>query len=517
MNEKITNLLNNINGFPLDEAQRKVVTSNKKHLLVSAGAGSGKTLTIIGKIRYLIEIEKLKPEEIICISFTNDATNSLKNKITTNYNYNVPCYTFHKLGLEILKDENYKICKSDLLTYTINEYFASLINQNIENKKRLLTFLKIKHNRFNVNKKYQSISDIDLKKIKDLISKFINLFKANDYKTEDFLSFLNENEKQYKKRKQRRGFLILTFYIYYHYQKELMSKKEIDFSDMISIATKKIQKDGFKDKIKYIIIDEFQDTSLVRFNLIKEILAKTNAHLLVVGDDFQSIYRFTGCDLNLFLNFNKLFPDAQILKIENTYRNSKELIDIAGSFIMKNKNQLTKELKSQKSEKFPLQIIYYKNLSQTFVKLINHIYNKTKKPILILGRNNFDINKITSSKDFILENNNLIYKRNENIKMTYLTVHSSKGLEEENVIVINLTENKLGFPNKIVDNPILKYVSCKEDIFPFAEERRLFYVAITRTKNITYLLTPLKNESCFITEIKNDFKDKIKIVKNDDF
>lgn len=101
--------------------------------------------------------------------------------------------------------------------------------------------------------------------------------------------------------------------------------------------------------------------------------------------------------------------------------------------------------------------------------------------------------------------------------MTYLTVHRSKGLEEENIIIINLTNKKTGFPNKIQDNKILKYVSCKEDNYKYAEERRLFYVAITRTKNITYLLTPEKNESIFITELKKDYKNKIKIVRNNKF
>lgn len=510
MEEKINKLLDNINGYPLDKNQRKVVTSEKKHLLVSAGAGSGKTLTIIGKIRYLIEIKKLKPEEILCISFTNEATNSLKRKLLENYNYDITCYTFHKLGLEILKQEKKKIAKTDTLSYTINEYLNAIIDE--EDKKRVLTVLKIKHNNLNYNKKYKQIEKENLQKLATLIEKFINLFKANDHKPESYLNFI----KDAKKRKER-AFLILTYHIYYEYQKELESKNEIDFQDMISKASIKVKKEGYSNKPKYIIIDEFQDTSRVRFNLIKEILEKTHARLLVVGDDFQSIYRFTGCDLDLFLKFKTLFKDSEILKIENTYRNSKQLINIAGTFIMKNKNQLKKDLKSSKEEKYPLQIIYYTNIIITFTKLISHIHKKTNKPILILGRNNFDINLLTKSNKFILIENNLIYKENKNIKMTYLTVHKSKGLEEENVIIINLTNNKTGFPNKIEDNKILKYVSCKEDKYKYAEERRLFYVAITRTKNITYLLTQKSNESIFITELKKDFKTKIKIVRNDNF
>lgn len=517
MNKKINKEINNvltINGYPLDENQKEIVLDNTKHLLVTAGAGSGKSLTIIGKIRFLIEIKKIKEDEIICISFTNDATNNLKNKLKNNYNYNIPCYTFHKLGLEILKKDNYKISQTNTLNYIINEYFESIIYIENENIKKTLNFLNIKYNNYNYIKKYKNINKLELEKIKKLIETFINLFKSNNNQNKDFIEFLNnikENNKKIKTKYQ--DFLITTYYIYYIYQKELLSKKEIDFNDMISLATKKVNENGYYKKVKFIIIDEFQDTSKVKLDLIQSILNKTNANLLVVGDDFQSIYKFTGCDLNIFLNFTKIFKESKILKIENTYRNSQELIKLAGNFIMKNKNQLKKNLKSNKHEKYPINIIYYKNIETAFIKLINKIYKETKNPILIIGRNNFDINIITKNKNFKLEKDSLIYLNNKNIKMKYLTAHRSKGLEEENVILINLTNNKLGFPNKIENHEILNLITPKTEKYKYAEERRLFYVAITRTKNKNYLLVNKKNESIFVKELKKDYKKYIKIIK----
>lgn len=513
MNEKTNEILNNINGYPLDENQRKIVLSNKKHLLVSAGAGSGKSLTIIGKIRYLIEIKNIKENEIICISFTNDATNNLKNNLKKNYNYNIPCYTFHKLSLEILKKENYKIETTNTLNYIINEYFKSIIYQNKENIKKALNFLNIKYTNKNYIKKYKNLNKLELEKIKKLIETFISLFKSNNNQNKDFITMINKFNTNKKKDTKYKDFLILTYYIYYLYQKELISKKEIDFNDMISKATTYIENNGYNKNIKYIIIDEFQDTSKVKFNLIKSILQKTNASLIVVGDDFQSIYRFTGCDLSIFLNFKKHFSDSEILKIENTYRNSKELIKIAGNFIMKNKNQLKKDLKSKKEEQYPINIIYYKDIEKDFLKLITKIHSQTNKPILIIGRNNFDINIITKNNNFILEKDNLIYQKNKNIKMKYLTAHRSKGLEEENVILINLTNEKLGFPNKIENHEILNLVSPEKENYPYAEERRLFYVALTRTKNKNYLLIKKNNESIFVTELKKDYKKYIKTLK----
>ena len=487
-------ILNNINGYPLDESQKKVVLENSKYTLVSAGAGSGKTLTIIGKIRYLIEIKKIKEDEIICISFTNETTNSLKLKLKENYNYDIPCYTFHKLGIEILKSDNYAICNQDELSYIITEYLKCLINLYPNNKKRILSYLGIKHNEKNYNKKYNNLKEEDLKNIKNIIERFINLLKSNNLNENDIITFIKK-----EKSKKNIDLLIVIIYIYNIYQEELSSNKEIDFNDMISLATKKIEKEGYSKRIKYIIIDEFQDTSPVRFNLIKALLEKTNSKLLVVGDDFQSIYRFTGCDLMLFLNFKNIFPNSKILKIENTYRNSQELIDIAGSFIMKNNNQIKKELKSKKHIKHPIEFIYYKDFIKEFIKTIEQIYKTNKETILILGRNNYDINLIIKNKLFKYENNIITYK---NIKMKYLTIHRSKGLEADNVVIINLTNKKTGFPNKIENSKILQYVIKEKDTYPYEEERRLMYVALTRTKNKTYLLAPKHNASIFIKELR---------------
>ena len=270
---------------------------------------------------------------------------------------------------------------------------------------------------------------------------------------------------------------------------------------MLHLANKLVLKNGIKKKYKYIIIDEYQDTSYVKFNLIKNILEKTNAHLLAVGDDFQSIYRFTGCNLDIFVNFKKYFKDSTIMKIENTYRNSLELINITSKFILKNKKQIKKNLQSSKHLDKPIKYIYYNNKKEIFKKLIIDIYNKTKKEIMILGRNNKDINSVIND-DFILSNNDLIFLKNKDIKMKYYTVHKSKGLESDNVIIINMEDKLLGFPSQIEDDKILGFVLNKKDYYPYEEERRIFYVALTRTKNEVYLLIPVNKKSIFVDEIK---------------
>lgn len=484
---KSKELLDNINGYSLDKMQRLAVIDSSDSALLLAGAGSGKTLTIVGKIRYLIEILKIKKEDILCISFTNDSVNSLKNALLKNYNYDIDVFTFHKLALNILKDNKniVNIASSDELDYIITEYFYSNFSGlNILEKKE------------------------EFYELKKLIGTFINLLKSNNY---DYTKF----DEILKRLKYGNDYIFIKIVreIYFEYMSELKSKNEVDFNDMINDAIKVLNKGGKIKPYKYIIIDEYQDTSLTKYNMIKTIKNKTQAKLFCVGDDFQSIYRFTGCNLNIFLNFKKYYKNSRIMKIENTYRNCKDLIKVSGNFIMKNNHQMRKKLKSSKKLKKPIKIIYYKSIKDSFEKLILDIYSENNNGIMVLGRNNNDIYRYLNS-NFRLENQNIIYLKNENIKIRYLTVHKSKGLEEENVIIINL-ENKInGFPSKIENNEILKYVLNENDSYPYEEERRLFYVALTRTKNNVYLFVNKKNESIFVKEIVNNYKSCIQIFKN---
>ena len=465
-------------------------TTTCKHALVLAGAGSGKTTTIVGRIKYLLN--NIYYKDILCISFTNASVQSLKEKLKEETNLDFNVYTFHKLSLEILKNNNqeYNICSNDTLDYIVDEYLNNIILENNDFMYTILKYYNLFELKINVLKKYKKLlSTNKLESLKKLIIKFIRLMKTNGYDISEFTNFYN------KRFKNKNYYLLkIILIIYQLYQNELDDNKEIDFDDMIIKAA---DKNLNVYKYKYIIIDEYQDSSMIRFNLVKSILDKTDASLFVVGDDFQSIYKFAGCNLNVMLDFNKYFKDAQIYKINNTYRNSQELIAIAGSFIMKNPNQISKDLKSNKHINNPVEIVMYKNYQKEFKELIKKLKNFN---ILILGRNNNDIYRLIDN-DYIYKNDELLYKP-LNIKMKYLTIHKSKGLEEEVVIIINLYDDILGFPSKLEDAKILSLVSPKIDKYPYSEERRLFYVALTRTKTKVYLYTPYYQKSVFVEEIK---------------
>ena len=489
-----------INGYALDDEQLKPVIENQKYSLIIAGAGSGKTLTLIGKIKYLLENNIYKKDEICCISFTNEATNNLRNNIIKNCKVEVPTYTFHKLALEILQQENieYKISSPTLLNEIIDEFFSSkCFGNNTLQKIIYKKFHKYILSEKNWNK---IISSKELNSYKKTIITFINLMKSNNYNKKDFNKFFLN--KKFKKT------LIIIYAIYTIYENEKESNNKIDFDDMMIEATKIVKKGNIHLPFKLIIIDEFQDTSLLRLNLINEIIKINNASLTVVGDDYQSIYKFSGCDLDLFLNFKNYYKEAKIYKLENTYRNSQELINTAGSFIEKNKRQVRKNLKSPKNLAKPIIITYFKSKNTILEKIINKI--DKDKEILIIGRNNFDIKQYTKKLSYtLLENNYIKFDKLPDRKIRYLTIHTSKGLESDVVILINLENNLYGMPSKLKDPKILSLVKAK-DKYPYEEERRLFYVALTRTKNEIYLVTPKDKPSIFVSEIKNN-KNVIKI------
>lgn len=486
-----------IGKYYLDKTQEEIVKTEATYLLVTAGAGSGKTLTILGKIAYLINEKGFKETDILCLTFTNAAALSLKEKIKNELNLTVPTYTFHKLSLEILKDAKieYEIADSNILEAIVNEFFTGDIYNSPYLLNLLLKYLKIP------KQKQQEISKEELYQLEKTCISFIRLMKCNNYKLSDFLIFLSKIKKtlNYRKYRQEKTILTMILNCFIKYQTYLIENNEIDFDDMIIKATKLITEYFSKD-LKYIIIDEYQDTSLIRFNLIKEIIKKTNSKLMVVGDDFQSIYKFTGCDISLFLKFSTYFPDAKIMKLEQTYRNSQELIEIAGKFIMKNKYQIKKELYSKKNLKDPIKIINYHDIQKSFLQIVKKLSNNINQKILVLGRNNFDINYILNS-EVKLKKDKLIIKDYENLDITYMTIHKSKGLESDNVILLNLKQEITGFPSQIKDNQLFRLIN-KKDSYPYSEERRLFYVALTRTKNYVYLLVPNKNPSIFIEELK---------------
>ena len=468
----------------LSDEQKSIIEDTSDVSMVIAGAGSGKSFTMVNKIKYLLDNNILKEDEICAITYTNKAVDSLKNKIYDLTNKNIDVFTFHKLSLNILDRANicYEIVSDDYFDKLIDEYF----NTNCFGNEILIKII-YKYLNIYVFKEYY-------------YKKFLNSYKYIELKKliKSFISYMRSNDLEYKwsellKNNKYQNILLIIYSLYTLYLNELSSSNLIDFDSMIIKANEVIVNKQIKLPYKYIIIDEFQDTSLLRFNLIKSIVDNYHTKLCVVGDDYQSIYRFQGCDLDLFINFNNYYEDTKVFYLNKTYRNSQELIDVAGSFIKKNDKQIKKNLVSDIHLNNPINIVYYFNEDNVLIKLLKKI---NSEDILILSRNNFDIKKYVNNYEII---NNELYIDNVDKRLKYMTIHSSKGLESDVVIILNMSNDIYGMPSRVKDNEVISLLKGEETL---DEERRLFYVALTRTRSYVYLLTPMFNESIFVKEIK---------------
>lgn len=690
-------LFSDIDGKKLDKQQSIAVVTDEMNNLVIAGAGSGKTLTIVGKVKYLCEYKKVDPSEILLLSFTNKSANEMTNRINNKLGIKLEASTFHKLGLNIIsrvkekRDDVYesteefikdffdgdgKIFKNSELIQSLIEYFAYYLEipSNLEdfnclgdvyehektidfetlrskycqetyikekeelNKKSVKTIVgekvksieevtianylflhgieyryeelypftednyrkpyrpdfylpeyniyiehfgitrnnrcpwlsaveekkyiadmqwkrelhkkhettliesysyynsegvlieKLEENllKNNVilknrdfgevfNKIYSKKSDKYFQEFIKLCNSFINLYKSNGFKAEEI------NELKFKIKKYNNSYYINRFEVFkkiiysllLDYELFLNENKMIDFADMIQMATGYISEGRVKLPYKYVIIDEFQDVSIGRYKLVKAILETTGAKLMCVGDDWQSIYRFAGSDISVFTKFKEFFGYSKIMKIETTYRNSQELINLASEFILKNPMQIDKKLTSNKRIESPIILCSFENTSISLSNSIDNIINEfgEEKNIMIIGRTMYDEKILVNSNLFETinttepalkrKNGKIIYKKNKNVDIEFITAHKSKGLEADNVIIINFENSILGFPNKISDDPILETVLSDSDSYMYSEERRLFYVSMTRTKNRTYIIVPQTNPSEFIKDFKN--------------
>ncbi len=367
-----------------------------------------------------------------------------------------------------------------------------------------------------------------ISKLVKLICIFISNFKTNGYNIDDFYRFERENVNV-----RTQLFLDICKACYLEYQKKLSENSCIDFQDMINDSARILHEKAIAKQtldFKYIIVDEYQDISRQRFNLTKELSNLCSAKIIAVGDDWQSIYAFSGSDVTLFTYFCSIMGYGKELKITKTYRNAQEVIDIAGTFVQKNETQIKKSLVSPKHINYPVIIETYSekydkksfkgkggkyyHLGKQVESVIGQILkqNKTEgqasnQPILLIGRYNFDARNLCFSSDFIYDekNNKLISKKYRYVKLDFLTAHSSKGLGYNNVIIINARNELYGFPSKIDEDPVLKYVIKDDSSIDYAEERRLFYVAMTRTKNRVYIVTPKERPSAFVLELIKDY------------
>ena len=257
--------------------------------------------------------------------------------------------------------------------------------------------------------------------------------------------------------------------VYERYIEELRNNNQIDFTDTILQAT-----------------EICRSSHPVRYEYM--------------GDDWQSIYRFSGSDMALFNQFPDYFGSTEINRIETTYRFGEPLVSLSSQFIQRNKAQLKKDIHPFNPQaKTELQFCAYerRDYCNAIGQLVASI--PADKSIFLLGRYSFDDYYLSFLYKSVKEGNRFYYFIGDR-KIEFLTVHKSKGLEADYVIILQCNKDTYGFPSMVSDDPVLDYVLTKSDQYPYGEERRLFYVAITRAKIKTYVLYDRRFPSVFVDE-----------------
>lgn len=341
--------------------------------------------------------------------------------------------------------------------------------------------------------------------VKTFFDSFLSLMKSNN-KTIDSIMKEVENTSKNKYFIERNRFLLYEIIkpLFEIYESKLKEKKQIDFVDMIMKATKYLNEGKYETTYKYIIVDEFQDISIDRFKFLQALRIKAPlTKLYSVGDDWQSIYRFAGSDINLFSKFEKHFGFTEICKIETTYRFGNPLIEKSSDFILKNENQVSKVVRPfDDGVVTNIQFVEYsQNKSQ--LKILEDVISAipTNESIMLIGRYNADVYVFPRNSIQVEEGSKRATVQFQGRTLIFMSIHSAKGLEADHVILINCSSDSKGFPSRVADDPILGYVLSEVDNYPFSEERRLFYVAITRAKKKTYVLYNEAAPSLFVNEM----------------
>ena len=294
--------------------------------------------------------------------------------------------------------------------------------------------------------------------------------------------------------------------LFYGYQDYCVNHSYLDFNDLIIHTVSLLKRHEnirriYQQKFKYLLVDEFQDVNTLQVELLNYLVHEKN-QLFCVGDDWQSIYGFRGSNVEYIVNFKEYFPNASIIKLNVNYRSNTTIVNASNEIIKHNKFKIDKEIKSFQEHGKKIYLYSARKEEQdgvdTVLKNCKKLLNKGYQPedILVLTR--------TRKSDAFKEYYNRLRRRN--IRLT--TIHQAKGLEAKIVFIIGLVDGFYGFPNIRDDDRIFQLIKKSDYELNLEEERRLFYVALTRAKEELFLISELGRESDFIKEIPGRFLDR---------
>lgn len=341
---------------------------------------------------------------------------------------------------------------------------------------------------------YTNIEDAEVIR---LVRTFMTHVKSNSLSVEEMELRLN-GKWNHLKSDRTDLFLEIYWLIHLEWNRRLNAVHAIDFEDMLIQAAHIVESRMYIPDYDLILVDEFQDSSSARARLVKSLIQSKGKYVLAVGDDWQSINRFAGADVSLMSNFHDYFGRGPTLHLSRTYRCTQIIADVATKFVTKNPGQIKKDVLAVQGAPGNLIVLIRTVDEQQGVREAlqritedSNSSGKQSPSVFILGRYNF--NRDWMPNDEFAQ-----------LRITYRTIHGSKGLEADYVIIVNFESGLHGFPSEIEDDPILNLAMSDLEAFEHAEERRLLYVALTRAKTQAFLVTRQNKDSMFAVELMSD-------------
>ena len=333
----------------LNKTQKEAVIETDGPMMILAGAGSGKTRTLVSRISYILDEKKLSPHRLLALTFSNKAAKEMRERVAKNTEFDLGTLqitTFHSFCARVLRSEA--------------PYLGLSRSFSIYDSSEQKSVAKLVLSRFGISQKEISPYEVIY---------FIEQLKnVGHYEGAPYPEEFEEDEQFY------------NFFL--EYEKEVTRANAIDFGGLITATIKLFEQnpdvlESYQKRFNYILVDEYQDTNKAQFRLLT-MLAEKKRNLCVVGDEDQSIYSWRGADINNILDFEKIFPDAKILKLEQNYRSSKNIIDAAGCVISQNKMRKGKNMWTSNPDGESIEVLELANEKDEAQKVVENIKLVTK-------------------------------------------------------------------------------------------------------------------------------------------
>ena len=326
-----------------------------------------------------------------------------------------------------------------------------------------------------------------------LLATFLNHVKGSGLSSEQ----LRARARETGDRRRNQGFLDVFDLVRARYQKLLADDKALDFHDLINLAAEHIRESRWQTRYRYVLVDEFQDISAGRMALLQALRGQGVAYFLV-GDDWQSIYRFAGSDIGLLRDCGDRLGHVEERTLSRTFRFADGILGPSTAFVKRNPEQTQRPLlPASEAENEGVTVVAHLSPAAGAAQAFQDIEAKAgdqPRTVLVLGRYRQRRVELLTSP------------RRSSMRVEFSTVHGAKGREADYVIVVDLNDGRWGFPSKVEDDQLLELVlpALSGAAYPFAEERRLLYVAMTRARFGAYLVTDPVRPSAFVTELLSE-------------